>query len=216
MAFCEKNGKKSLFLYLLFWLISIIAFGGFFLIINAKTLDFFQQMIFLVFPLFQILLPIIGLIWKSKSRNKPPVSLFGFLNFLITLYQWFKYYAWTPTSFKYSYIDAIIDLALISYTFFSLFKNAVKIKKRLPEVFKLESLILLFVWTRISSMILLLTVGDYQLFGFSAIEGSYLISIFLTIIIGFILGALWIRQGIKREDLDFEISLKEIVDDNIQ
>jgi len=211
-----KGDKKSLLLYIIFWIISIIGFGGFFIFINLETLTFNQQMIFLVFPLFQIILPIIGLIWKSKSGNRAPASLFGLLIFLITLYHWFRYFTWTPTSSGYSIVDAIIDIALVSYTFFSLFKNAIKIKKRLPDIFKIDSLMLLFIWTRISSMIILLSVGEYQLFGYSATEGSYLASMFLTIIVGFILGILWIRKGIKKEDLEFEISLPEIAGDSIR
>ncbi|MBD3213085.1 MAG: hypothetical protein GF311_10805 [Candidatus Lokiarchaeota archaeon] len=210
-----KDGKKSLLLYLLFWITSIIGFGGFFFFVSIESLDFTQQMIFLVFPLFQIFLPIIGLIFKPNSGNRAPVSFYGFLIFLITLYHWFRYYTWTPTTSGYSFIDALIDLSLISYTFFSLVKNAIKIKKRLPNIIKIESLMLLFIWTRISSMILLLSVGDYQLFGYSAIEGSYLTSILLIIIVGLVLGIIWIRQGISKDDLDFDISLPEIADNSI-
>ncbi len=200
-----KNGNKSMIFYVIFWIISILIFGAFFIFIDIKSLEFNQQMIFLVFPLFQLLLPVLGLIIKSKSGNRAPVTLFGALIFIFVLYHWLRYFLWDPNLGKYTIFDGIVDIVLISYTFFALFKNA----RKISSTFKIhiEPLLFLFIWTRISSMILLLAVGDYGLFGYTASEGSYLLSMFLTIIVGTILGLFWIRRGIKEKDLDSEITL---------
>ncbi|MBD3214308.1 MAG: hypothetical protein GF311_16985 [Candidatus Lokiarchaeota archaeon] len=211
-----KNRKLALIIYIIIWFISFSAFGALFFFFNFQTLNFNQQMILLVFPFFHVLLPIIGLLIKPKSNKRAPISLYGLLMFLIVLYQWTRYFFWTPSSVNYSFLDAIIDISLVSYSFFSLFKNANKIRAKISPKIQIDSILLLFIWTRISSMILLLSVGEFTLFGNSATEGSYLISIFLTILTGLVLGILWIRRGIKKEDLKTDLSLPEIAGDHIR
>jgi len=68
-----------------------------------------------------------------------------------------------------------------------------------------DQFLLLFIWSRISSMILLLTVSDYELFGISASEGSYLAIMFLIMVIGFLVGIYWIRKGLTSKDFNSDI-----------
>ena len=109
-------------------------------------------------------------------------------------YSWFRYLNWTDQAEILTISDAILDIVMITYIYFSLFKNANKITERLNNKISHEQLLLLFIWSRISSMILLLTVSDYELLGITASEGTYLITMFLLIVVGFVIGILWIRK----------------------
>jgi hypothetical protein len=169
----------------------------------------------MIFPLFIIILPILGFFIKPKSANKAPITAYSFLVFIIIIINWVRYLNWDQSTITYSFSDAIVDIILVTYTFFTLFKNANKISLKLKNRIYYDQLLLLLIWTRISSMILLLTVSDYELFGFSAAEGIYLASMFLIIVVGFVLGILWIRKGLTEVDIQSTLSLPEIAGDQI-
>ena len=196
----QKSNKLYLAFYIIFWLISFGLFGYIFISIPWMSLSIFQQMPLLIFPLFIIILPIINLFLKSKTGIRPPITLFSILLLAYTFYTWFRYLNWTDQTELLTITDALLDIVMITYIYFSLFKNANKLAERLNNKISYEQLLLLFIWARISSMILLLTVSDYALFGISASEGTYLITMFLLIVVGFIIGFLWIRKGLKKEE----------------
>jgi hypothetical protein len=194
-----KNEKIYLISNIIFWFISFGLFGFLFIAIPWMSLNVFQQMPLLLFPLFIIILPLINFILKSKTGVRPPITLFAILISTYTFYTWFRYQNWTDQTDVLTITDAILDIVMITYIYFSLFKNANKLAERLNNIISYEQLLLLFIWARISSMILLLTLSDYKLLGISASEGSYLITMFLLIVVGFILGFQWIRKGLKKE-----------------
>ncbi len=210
-----KKGFKGLILYLLSWLIFIVLFGLFYQAINWEVLNISQQMILMVFPVFSVILPILGLILKPKTGYRAPITLYGLLIFALILYNWVRYLNWTQTSSNFTIFDAVIDIILITYVFFTLFKNANKVSEIVKNKIDITQILFLFIWTRISSMILLYTVSEYEIFGISASEGTYLSTMFLTIVVGFIIGIIWIKKGISRKDLNSKISLPETTGDFI-
>ena len=190
-----NNKRVFLVLYLVIWIISFGLFGYLFMTIPWMSLSLFQQMPLLVFPLFILVLPLLDLFYRSKSTTQRPISLFSLLVMGYVFYSWFRYLNWTDQAEILTISDTILDIVMITYIYFSLFKNANKIAERLNNKISHEQLLLLFIWSRISSMILLLTVNDYDLLGITASEGTYLITMFLLIVVGFIIGILWIRKG---------------------
>jgi hypothetical protein len=194
-----KNEKVYLISQIIFWVISFGLFGFLFMSIPWMSLNIFQQMPLLIFPLFIIILPLINFILKSKTGLRPPITLFAILISAYTFYTWFRYLNWTNQTDLLTISDAILDIVMITYIYFSLFKNANKLAEKLNNKISYEQLLLLFIWARISSMILLLTVSDYELLGISASEGTYLISMFLLIVVGFVIGFYWIRKGFNKE-----------------
>ncbi len=210
-----ESKRTSLIFYLIFWFIGFISFGILFISFQWNTLNLYLQMPLMIFPLFIIILPILGLMIKPKSGNKAPITTYSFLVFIITIINWVRYLNWDQSTITYSYSDAIIDIILVTYTFFTLFKNANKISLKLKNRMYYDQLLLLLIWTRISSMILLLTVSDYELFGFSAAEGTYLASMFLVIVVGFVLGIIWIRKGLTKTEIQSSLSLPEIAGEQI-
>ena len=200
-----KNKKLYLIFYLIFWLISFGLFGYLFISIPWMSLNIFQQMPLLIFPLFIIILPLLNLFLKTKTGVRPPITLFAILILAYTFYTWFRYLNWTNQTELLTITDAILDIIMVTYIYFSLFKNANKLAGRLNNKVSYEQLLLLFIWARISSMILLLTVSNYELLGISASEGTYLITMFLLIVVGSIIGFLWIRKGFKKENENFNL-----------
>lgn len=196
-----KKGYLPILLDLIIWFISFSLFGIVFISIPWMSWDIFKQMPLLIFPLFIIILPLLGLLLKPKSGTRVPITLFGLLIFAYTFYNWIRYLNWTANSKAFTISDAVLDILLITYTFFTLFKNANKLSNLMKNKISVDQLLLLFIWTRISSMILLLTVSDYELFGISASEGSYLAMMFLIMLVGFLAGIFWIRKGLKKNDV---------------
>lgn len=210
-----KKGYKGLIFYLLSWLIFVVLFGLFYQAINWEILNISQQMILMVFPVFSVILPILGLILKPKTGYRSPITLYGLLIFGLILYNWTRYISWTQSSSNFTIFDAFIDIILITYVFFTLFKNANKVSEIVKNKIDITQILFLFIWTRISSMILLYTVSEYKIFGISALEGTYLSTMFLTIVVGFIIGITWIKKGISNEDINSKISLPEFSGDLI-
>jgi len=205
----KMKGFKGSFLYLFFWLIFIVLFGLFYQVINWEILNVSQQMILMVFPVYAVILPILGLILKPKSGYRAPITLYGLLIFALIFYNWIRYLNWTQSSSNFTIFDAVIDIILITYVFFTLFKNANKVSKIVKNKINITQILFLFIWTRISSMIILYTVSEYEIFGISASEGIYLSTMFLTIVVGFVIGITWIKKGISNEDINSKISLPE-------
>ncbi len=203
--FNKKNKSLPILLYLIIWFIMFSLFGASFIYIPWMSLDIFKQMPLLIFPLFIIILPLLGLLLKPKSGIRVPITLFSLIISAYTFYNWIRYLSWTENSKLFTISDAVIDIMLITYAFFALSKNSKKISVLMKNKVSADQLLLLFIWSRISSMILLLTVSDYELFGISALEGSYLAQMFLIMVIGFIIGIFWIRKGLVADDSKTEI-----------
>lgn len=96
-------------------------------------MDLSLQMPLMIFPLFIIILPVLGLIIKPKSDNKAPVTVYSLFVFAITLINWVRFLTWEQSKITYSSSDLVIDIILITYTFFTLFKNANKISLTLKN-----------------------------------------------------------------------------------
>ena len=199
--FAIKGRSKGILTYIIWWFVLFTLFGVLFLLFNWTTLNINQLMILLIFPLFIIIVPIFGLLVKPKSGIRPPLTLFGLLISLVLLYNWMLYLNWTQQNSAFTFLDAGIDLVIISYSFFTLFKNARVISARVNNKIQIDQLLFLFVWTRISSMILLLTAMDFEILGFTAAEGSYLATMFLIFIVGFIQGIIWARKGLMEKEI---------------
>ncbi|TFF69387.1 MAG: hypothetical protein EU516_00300 [Promethearchaeota archaeon] len=195
-----KNKKTHFLFYFLFWIIGIAVFGYTFITVPWMDFDLYQQMPLLIFPTLIIILPILGLILKPRNDNRAPITLFSLLIAAYVFYIWYRYLNWDNQIEIITISDALIDIVMITYIFYSLFKNANKISQRLKEKVSFEQILLLFIWARISSLIIQLTVSEYTFLGVSASEGSYLISMFLLIIFGLITGTIWIRQGISQKE----------------
>jgi hypothetical protein len=191
------NEKTSLLSYLSVWFLSFILFGYIFITFPWMSLNLSQQMPLLLFPLFIILLPVLGFILKRKSNSRPQIPLFSLLILGYVLYIWFRYLNYSTQVEILTISDASFDIILITYIYYSLFKHATKITERLNNRISYELLLFLFIWARISSMILLLTVSEYQILGITASEGTYLITMFLIIIFGFLQGIIWLRKKEK-------------------
>ncbi len=200
-----KNGFLPILLYLIIWFLSFGLFGFAFISIPWMSFDLFKQMPLLVFPLFIIILPLLGLSLKPKSGTRVPITLFSLLIFVYTFYNWIRYLTWTENSKVFTISDAVIDIILITYAFFAMSKNAKKFSGLMKNKISADQFLLLFIWSRISSMILLLTVSDYELFGISASEGSYLATMFLIMVVGFLVGIYWIRKGLTSKDFNSDI-----------
>lgn len=209
-----KKGFLPILLSLIIWIISFGLFGVIFISIPWMSLDIFKQMPLLIFPLFIIILPLLGLLLKPKSGTRVPITLFSLLIFAYTFYNWIRYLNWTANSKAFTISDAVIDIILITYTFFALFKNAGKISDLVKNKVNIDQFLLLFIWTRISSMILLLTVSDYELLGISASEGSYLAMMFLIMMVGFLVGIFWIRKGLTEND--FKSGILPTLEDQVK
>jgi hypothetical protein len=204
-----KSKTIGLVYYFIWWILGFIIFGIIYILLDWGSLNLLQQIPLLAFPLFIIILPIIGLIIKQENRIKPPVTFFGILLFFFVLYHWFRYLNWTQTEVRFTLIDAIIDIVIISYSFITLFKNAKAISDRMNGKINVNQLLLLFIWTRMTSMIILFALPDQELFGITAAEGVYLLTMFLIFLVGFIYGILWLRKGINQEQIDIGITIPD-------
>jgi hypothetical protein len=195
----SKNKKSALIYYIIWWIVAFILFGIIYITLDWNNLNLYQQIPLLAFPLFIIILPVIGLFIKQKKELKPPVTFYGLLLFLFVLYHWYRYISWSQTEIRFTILDAIIDMIIISYSFITLFKNANAISERLGDKINVNQLLFLFIWTRITSLIILFALPEQELFGITAAEGVYLLTMFLIFLVGFIYGIIWLKTGITKE-----------------
>ncbi len=210
-----KSKKLSIISYLAFWLIGLILFGVLYASFDWTLFSFNQLIILMAFPILILIVPILGLVIKPKSGNQAPLTLFALIIFFLSFYNWIRYLNWDHNSSSMTIIDMIIDMTVILYSFFSLFKNAQIFSKMVKQKIQIDQFLMLFIWTKISSTILLLTSVDYQIYGISASEGTFLATILLLFLLSIVLAILWEKKGLTKEEMQTKITLPDIAADQI-
>ena len=199
-----KHKGRGMASYLFFWLVLFMMIGAAYTFIDWQALDVTRQMPLLSIPLFGIVVPVVGLVLKPRSGTRGPLALFSMVIFAMVMYTWLRYMTWDPAAGgrAFSVPDAILDLVLVTYTFFVIAKNSEKISHATRGRVMPRQLLLFILWCRVSSMILLLAVADYQVLGLNATEGSFLLGMFLAFVFGTIHAISWARKGLDEEDVD--------------
>jgi hypothetical protein len=186
--------------YYIWWVLFFITISATVVIVDLESLSPNQQVIFLAFPLLLIIVPVFGLIKKPKTDSKAPLTLFSFITFLIILYMWFRFVFSSVLDTGYNIIDMVFDIFLINYVFYSLVKNAQTLSERLPKSVYMDQILFLLIWSRISSLIMLMVAGDeLSMEGMTVTQASYFFTLILLLILGTIIGIRWAIKGLKEE-----------------
>ncbi len=212
----EAEIKLSPLYFFIFWLIGVGFFGFLYESGYIAMLEGEEAMIFLAFPLFFVLLPVIWLIRKPESGVRPPITAFGTILMLYIGITWAQYITRSEPEPILTGIEGILDIVLISFSFYTLIKNSATIEERTNGKLKHYQVMLPLIWSRFSSFIILLAVDEYTLFGYDAHEGTYLAGMFLMFVIGTVVGLAWLKRGVKLKDLERAITLPDIAGDTLR
>lgn len=189
--FAMKFGKKmNLILFVLFFIMGFVTFGAFYMNFDFSALPFESSMILLVFPLYIILLPIVAMIMMYKRKTLKQVSFFGLLVFAVEGYYFIRFnhilVVLGGVTDTIDTIDAVIQMFLVVYGLGTMAYNGERLSRMLK--LSLEVILLPLLWFKVSSMIVLMTVSEVTVMGYSAVAGSYLALMFGIMIIGTIYG----------------------------
>ena len=92
-TFSAKLGNKknvNWILFVLFWVINIIVFGGAYMYLGIDLLQLAQQMIMLMFPLVVIILPLLTFVLKKGEAGPDQSTIMGFVLFILGIYYTFR------------------------------------------------------------------------------------------------------------------------------
>ena len=191
------------------WICTVVLFGFIYQTYNGITLLFDAQMIYLSFPLFVILIPIISWVVKAQNGIKVPLSFYALILFVNILIIWLDYMKRTTPEPAITFLDLILNLVLVSYAFYATKNDVVKLEGFTHGKLNAFQILLILLWAQVSSMVILLIGGNYTLAGYDAETGTYLLQMLVMFLIGSVVAYTWAKRGLVSTDFNHNMTLPE-------
>ena len=184
-----SSSKTQWAVFLLFFVIGIMTFGGAFMFLGLATLPLTQQIVLLAFPLLLILLPILTIYLRDSKKGPDQSTIMALVLFFFGLYYTFRLVNILDP--QWTQVDILLQVALLIY---GLSTTVAKVEESVSATpTKSVTLVLFVILTRVGSQVnrlLANTVG----FGDIVNLGVTSFTILLLSVLGFLVPVYWMWQ----------------------
>ena len=185
----ENKSKVQWIIFILFFVIGIMAFGGAFMFLGLATLPFTQQIILLAFPLLLVLLPILTIFLRDRTKGPDQTTILAIILFMFGLYYTFRLVNILDP--QWTQVDILLQFVLLVYGLSTTVAKMEEATGTIPT--KSIALILFVILTRVGSQVNRLLANAVG-FGDIVNLGVTSFTILLLSVLGLLVPVYWMWQ----------------------